>query len=263
MGCSKTLFRCEDHIGFITMNSPQNLNPIDVEMAEELFCHLNRCEEDPEVYVVVISGNGRAFSAGGDINYLYERLKKNLPRSDALAKGVGKVALTIKTMSKLVITSVAGSAAGAGANLAFSGDFCIAADDAKFIQAFVGIALVPDTGGAYLLSRIIGSQRALELCVTGRPLPAEEARRLGLVYRTCPREQLEEETLKLARRLARGPRLSYAQIKRQVYAANFADYQNYLTQVEEKTLAICGTSEDFKEGVRAFVEKRRPQFKGE
>lgn len=259
---NKTRFHCEDHIGIITMDSPQNLNAIDVGMAEELLEHLDCCEKDPEVHVVVIRGAGKAFSAGGDIAYLYDRVQKNLPRSSELSERVGRLALTIKTMKKLVITSVSGSAAGAGANLALSGDFCLAAENARFIQAFVGIALVPDTGGAYLLSRMIGSQKALELCITGRPLPAAEAHELGLVYRLCAPESLEGETMKLALRLARGPLLAYEKIKHQIFSAAFQDYQHYLLEVEEPTLASCAASEDFKEGVRAFVEKRPPAFQG-
>lgn len=259
---NKTTFQCQDGIGIITMDSPGNLNAIDVAMAQQLLERLDQCERDEAVKVIVLRGGEKAFSAGGDIRYLYQNIQQGVAESDELVKLVGSLALTIKRLSKLVICAVSGSAAGAGANLALSGDFVLCTEQARFIQAFVGIALVPDTGGPYLLSRSIGAQRALEMCITGRPVPAEEALRLGLVYQVCPKQELEAQTMALARRLAAGPLLSYANIKRQVYAAAFRDYQHYLEQVEETTMKACAGSRDYQEGVTAFVEKRPPVFHG-
>lgn len=131
----------------------------------------------------------------------------------------------------------------------------VCSENARFIQAFVGIALVPDTGGPYLLSRSIGAQRALEMCITGRPVPAEEALRLGLVHEICPREELEERTMALARKLAAGPLFAYTNIKKQVYGAAFHDYDRYLHQVEETTMNSCADTHDYREGVRGFCGK--------
>lgn len=260
---NKTRLQVEDGVGIVTMCSAGNLNAVDVEMARELLDLLDRCERDEEVKVVVVRGEGKAFSAGGDIGFLYGRLERQEPRSDELVVLVGQLALAVKRMDKLVITAVAGAAAGAGANLALSGDFVLCAENARFIQAFVGIALVPDTGGPYLLSRSIGAQRALEMCITGRPVGAQEARELGLVHQIFPAGELEAGTMELARRLAAGPLKAYANIKKQVYGAAFRDYEWYLTQVEETTMMACAGTRDHEEGVRAFVEKRRPRFRGE
>ena len=252
----------DEGVAVLTMDCPENLNAIDVEMAKELITALKRCEEDDGVKTVLLKGAGRSFSAGGDIRYLYRNIQEGVEESSELVVLVGELALSIKRMSKLVETSVRGPAAGAGANLALAGDFVVAAEDAKLIQAFVGIALVPDTGGPYLLSRSIGAQRALEMCITGRPVPAREAYDLGLIYRLCPAEEVESEALALAKKLSAGPLLAYGNIKKQVFGAAFRDYEHYLHQVEETTMNACAGTYDYEEGVRAFVEKRRAQFCG-
>jgi enoyl-CoA hydratase/carnithine racemase len=182
--------------------------------------------------------------------------------TDDLIEKAGLVSLNIKKMSKMVITSVNGAAAGAGANLALSGDFVVAADNAKFIQAFINLGLVPDTGGTYLLSKTIGPQRAMELCATGRPLGAEEAKAWGLVYQVCPKEELEEQTMKLAKKLTAGPLIAYGALKKQFFEANYADYGRYLAEGEVPTQSVCISSNDFKENTfNNFSIKLSSEFK--
>ncbi|MDL2218900.1 enoyl-CoA hydratase/isomerase family protein [Ruminococcaceae bacterium OttesenSCG-928-O06] len=265
MELQKTTFENQNGIGVITMTYEANLNALDVTMATEVLYHLNQCDEDPAVKVVLLAHSGKAFSAGGDITFMYKKLQSGEQLGGGkseLSILVGQLTLTIKKMKKLVISCVGGVAAGAGTNLALSADFVFASEKARFIQSFAGVGLVPDTGGSFLLSRILGSQKALELCVTARPVKADEAKTLGLVYAVYPPEELAQNVMEFAAKLAKGPLLSYENIKKQNFYANFRDYEDYLNNCELETLAICGGSEDFREGLAAFVEKREPNFQG-
>lgn len=261
MDYQKNIYTRADGIARIAMNYPKNLNAIDMDMVLELLSLLDECEHDPEVRVVVLGSAGKAFSAGGDIGYFYDKLQAGGDvNMDDLIERAGQVSLNIKKMSKMVITSVNGAAAGAGANLALSGDFVVAAENAKFIQAFVSLGLVPDTGGTFQLTRSVGAAKAMELCALGKPLSAPDALALGLVTEVCPPEELENRTMALAQRLAAGPQVAYAALKEQFFQALYGDYDRYLREGEIPTQRTCIASEDFKEGVRAFVEKRKPKF---
>lgn len=263
MEFKKLLYAAEDGIAVITMNYMKNLNAVDELMAEELKAALDQAEQDPAVKVVVLRGADRAFSAGGDIGYFYELVQSGGDvNMDSLIRKCGLVADGMKRMSKIVITSVSGAAAGAGISLAVGGDFMICADNAKFILAFVKLGLVPDTGATYLLSKSIGTARTMELASTGRPVGAEEAKALGLAYKVVPKEELEETTMAFARELAAGPIVAYKNIKKQMFDTNYADFKKYLDETEVPAQREAAASEDFKEGCRAFMEKRKPVFCG-
>lgn len=261
MELKKINFSCKDNIGLIAMCYEKNLNAIDVEMVEELLYTLDQCEKDENIKAVVISGTKRAFSAGGDVRYFYNGVKNGDLDIDPLIQKAGLVALKIKKLSKPVISSVSGAAAGAGFNLAIACDFCIAADNAKFIQAFVNIGLIPDTGGAYLLTRAIGVQRAIDMMMTGRVVSAEEAYSLGLVKEICKPEELEEKTMEFARKLANGPLVAYANVKKLVFSSEYMDFERFLED-EVASQRECAATNDFKEGVCAFFEKRKANFTG-
>lgn len=264
MELEKLQYVVEDGVGVVTMNYMKNLNAIDDQMADELKYIVDTCENDPDVKVVVLKGMPKAFSAGGDIGYFYNLIQQGGDvNMDSLISKVGDVTDGLKRMSKLVISQVSGAAAGAGVGLAFSADFVVCADNAKFIMAFVNLGLVPDTGSTYLLAKSLGAQRAMELAVTGRPLKAAQAKEAGLVYDVVPAEELDEAVMKLAKKFAAGPLLSYKNIKKQVYEASFPDYDRYLNECEVPTQHECAQSKDFIEGVKAFMEKRKAEFKGE
>ena len=263
MELQKLIYTVEDGVAVVTMNYMKNLNAIDEQMADELMYVVDAAENDPNVKVFVLKGSNKAFSAGGDIGYFYQLIQAGGDvNMDGLISKVGNVADGLKKMSKMVITSVSGSAAGAGVSLALGGDFMICADNAKFILAFVNIGLVPDTGATYLLSKSIGVSRTMELAATGRPLGAEEAKALGLAYKVTTPEDLDDVTMKFARKLAAGPLISYKNIKKQIYDVNDSDYKKWLDETEVPTQRECAASMDFQEGCKAFMEKRQAVFEG-
>ena len=257
------IYTVEDGIAVVTMNYMKNLNAIDEQMADELMYVVDKAEHDPDVRVLVIKGSEKAFSAGGDIGYFYKLIQAGGEvNMDGLISKVGNVADGLKKMSKIVITSVSGAAAGAGVSLAIGGDFMICADNAKFILAFVNLGLVPDTGATYLLTRLIGPNRTMELAATGRPVGAEEAKALGLAYKVTTVEELDSVTMAFARKIAAGPLLSYKNIKKQIYDAMYVDYKKWLDETEVPTQRECSASMDFQEGCKAFMEKRKAVFQG-
>lgn len=263
MELQKLIYTVEDGIAVVTMNYMKNLNAIDEQMADELMYVVDKAEHDPDVRVLVIKGAEKAFSAGGDIGYFYKLIQAGGEvNMDGLISKVGSVADGLKKMSKIVITSVSGAAAGAGVSLAIGGDFMICADNAKFILAFVNLGLVPDTGATYLLTRLIGPNRTMELAATGRPVGAEEAKTLGLAYKVTTVEELDSVTMAFAKKIAAGPLLSYKNIKKQIYDAMYVDYKKWLDETEVPTQRECSASMDFQEGCKAFMEKRKAIFQG-
>lgn len=252
------IYKVSDRIATITMNRPKSLNSMSLDMVEGFIRSLQEAETDSQVRVVVVTGSGRAFSAGGDLKTL-DNLHTTEERRQFIVK-VGTIVKLIHDMSKPVIAMVNGVAAGAGFNLALACDMAYAADNAKFIQSFVNVGLSPDCGGFYYLAKAVGMAKAKELMLTARPVGAQEAEHLNLVNGVFAQEELETATMKLAARLAEAAPLAVAMTKKAVndYSASL---EETLTFESLASSSLLGTV-DFKEGVTAFAEKRAPRFLG-
>ncbi|MPM00139.1 Trans-2-decenoyl-[acyl-carrier-protein] isomerase [bioreactor metagenome] len=259
MEFQKIIYTEEAPVATISLNSPKNLNAFDAHMIGEVLAALELCKNNPSVKVVVLNSTGKSFSAGGDIGYMYKAIQGGGGDFSESIEKIAGISLAIKRLSQPVIASVSGAVAGAAFNIALACDFCVAAEDTKFMQAFVNIGLIPDAGGLYLLTRAVGVNKAAELAMTGAPVSAAEAKALGFVCQVVDAEALAQETGKLAKRLAAGPGASFANIKNLIMESSFQDFEAYIAQ-EVKAQTACGATEDFKEGIRAFVEKRRPNY---
>lgn len=260
MDFKKINFQVEENIATIQMNYLKNLNAIDEEMVNELEASFQACEKE-EVKVIIIKGTERCFSAGGDIGYFYDRIKNNTLGEFTIVERVFKLSNYMRKFPKPIIASCSGAVAGAGCNLALSCDFVFCSDTVKFLQAFVNIALIPDTGGIYLLAKDIGWHRAMDLVMTGAPITAQEGHAMGMFKQVCSVEELDGVTLKFAKKLVAGPACAYRNMKKLMYEAVFKEYEDF-GKAEVMAQVECSKTEDFKEGIAAFVEKRKANFKG-
>lgn len=246
----------------IKLNRPDKLNALAGHMRRDLAEALEHAGAERSGRVVVITGAGRGFCAGGDLQRTAELIEQsNSEEFGRLLGAARRVVLAIRQMTKPVIASINGNAAGAGCNLALACDLRIAGASAMFTQSFVRIGFQPDWGGTFFLPRMVPTNKACEMFFLGDPVNAQEAHRLGLVNWVVPDDQLEAETRRLAERLRDAPPISIAQAKQAVYASQHADLETMLRQEVEGQIR-CFESRDGKEGVRAFLEKRDPKFTG-
>jgi len=253
------LSETRDEITTITLNRPDKLNAFSGTMREDLVAALRSAAGR----VIIITGAGRAFCAGGDIEFM-SSLQKNrdVEAFRKLLDAGREVVMQIATMPRPVIASVNGVAAGAGCNLALACDYRIASDSAKFAQSFVRIGLHPDWGGTWFLPRAVGRSAAFEMMATGRIVDAEEALHIGLADRVAPAASLGDETQKLARAIASGPPLAIAAIKRSLSVSERNDLKTQI-DLETKNQLEAFKSNDFAAGMASFFEKRPPTFKGD
>jgi 2-(1,2-epoxy-1,2-dihydrophenyl)acetyl-CoA isomerase len=247
-----------DAIARITLNLPDKLNALDLVMREELKDALAVIKKENEVKVVVITGAGKAFCAGGDIKTMGGVTP---PGGRDRLKNVQQLTRQLVELEKPIIAGVNGAATGAGFHIALACDIIIASEKAKFAESFVRIGLIPDMGGLYFLPLRVGVHKAKELMFTGRLFDAAEASSMGLLNKLVPHEALDDEVMHFARELAQGPGRSYAMIKSALNTWP-ASLQTML-EIEANMQAVSFATRDFQEGYRAFLEKRKPEFTGE
>jgi 2-(1,2-epoxy-1,2-dihydrophenyl)acetyl-CoA isomerase len=246
----------------ITLNRPDKLNAFIGHMRRDLAEALEHAGSDRTVRVVVITGAGRAFCAGGDVSFMAELMERHDSEEFARILGAGKRVITaIRNMTKPVVAAVNGPASGAGCNLAFACDFRVASTNASFTQSFLRVGLHPDWGGTYFLPRLVTPNVACEMFLLGRTIDAAEAMRLNIVNQVVSPEELEAATQQLAEELKAAPPIAVAAAKQAIYMSEKADLEEMLRYETEAQLR-CFASEDGHEGVRAFLEKREPRFTG-
>ncbi len=256
------LFECADGVAELTLNRPERLNAFTEAMHRELAAHLDRIEADPAVRAVLLTGAGRGFCAGQDLG---DRVMGEGDRppdlGDTLERLYNPLVRRIRALDRPVVCAVNGVAAGAGANIALACDIVLAARSAVFIQAFCRIGLVPDSGGTWFLPRLVGEARARALALLGEKVSAEQAEAWGLIWKAVDDGRLMEEARGLARELASGPTRGLGSIKRAL-AASWANDLDAQLDLERDLQREAGRTADYREGVRAFLEKRPPRFEG-
>jgi 2-(1,2-epoxy-1,2-dihydrophenyl)acetyl-CoA isomerase len=246
-------------IAVITLNTPDNMNALDAAMSEELDDVLLQCQEDDAVKVVIVTGRGKAFCAGGNVRAMAEAPdpEKFL---DELSGWIHKPVHRIYTMEKVVIAAVNGHAVGAGAGLAMACDLRYASKTATFNMGFMKVGLAPGVG-TYFLPRLVGAAKARELVFLSETIDAETAEELGLVNRAVEPEKLMDTVADVAERIAEGPGLAIGRAKTLLRLSEKSLFEEHLA-AERHMISISGATEDFREGVTAFMEKREPKFRG-
>ena len=252
-------FKLEQSIARLTLNRPDRLNSFTVEMHEEVADALGKLEG---ARVLVLTGAGRGFCAGQDLGDRAVAPGQEVDLGESVEKRYNPLIRTLTSLKMPVIARVNGVAAGAGANIALACDIVIAAKSAKFIQSFANIGLIPDSGGTWVLPRLVGQARALGLALTAEPLPAEKAAEWGLIWKAVDDESLDAEVDALAARFAQAPTRGLAAIKKMIRESWSHNLDDELDLQRDK-MRVLGASADYREGVAAFMEKRTPTFTGE
>jgi len=263
MSFETILLEKKEGIGVLTLNRPERMNAFNEKMEAEFVQAIQEVSQDDEIRVLVVTGAGKAFCAGADVGRMSgeEKKPKGAEEFRRGFRNIQGIILGLQRLEKPTIAMVNGSAVGGGFDLACACDLRTGSEHARFMVAFTRIGLFPGWGGTWLYARIIGIPKAAEMLFTGDFLEAKEAERLGLLNRLVPAAELEKETMSLARRIANGPPIAIRLAKMQLYKGLEMDLETAM-QVAAACETITLTSEDHKEGVAAFREKRPPQYKG-
>ena len=254
-------YRVENGVGTILLNRPEKKNAFTLEMLHRWAEIYREARTDDDVGAIILTGAGDAFCSGGDLGGLAPSDPTPYERKAFLTDHVHRVIYALEELDKPVIAAVNGAAVGAGMDMSLMCDMRFAARSARFSEGYVRVGLVPGDGGAYFLPRLVGTAKALELLLTGDFMDAVEAHRVGIVNRVYEDEELAEETRRFAERLAAGPPLVTRMIKRTVYQSVRSDLRTSLDLVSSH-MAIAQSTEDSKEALSAFLEKREPEFRG-
>lgn len=250
----------EANTAFIALNRPEVFNSFNREMALKLQAVLDDCATNPEVRAIVITGNGKAFCAGQDLKEVTSP-ELNPGFKAILEEHYNPIITRIRQIEKPVIAGVNGVAAGAGANIALACDIVLAHENASFIQAFSKIGLIPDSAGTFFLPRLIGFQKATALAMLGDKVSAQEAERLGMIYKVLDADQFDSELKAIANKLAKMPTKALGLIKKTFNQSLTNNLEEQLA-LESKLQIEAAATQDYAEGVNAFIEKRKPNFKG-
>jgi 2-(1,2-epoxy-1,2-dihydrophenyl)acetyl-CoA isomerase len=253
-------FEILNGVGKITLNRPEKYHSFVRKMALQLQDALDKCNEDKTVRAILITATGKAFCAGQDLG---EATDPNGPDlTQIVQEHYNPIIRKIRNIEKPLVAAVNGVAAGAGASIALACDIVVACESASFIQAFSKIGLIPDSGGTFFLPRLVGIQKAAALMMTAEPVSAKDAEAMGMIYKVFSDESFKEESWKLASKLAKMPTKGLGLTKRLLNASYSSNLEQQL-DMEDKCQTIAGNTADFKEGIEAFFEKRKPNFKGE
>ncbi len=253
-------FEIKEGVGKITLNRPDKYHAFVREMALQLQDVLDKCNDDKAVRAILITATGKAFCSGQDLG---EATDPNGPElTQIVQEHYNPIIRKIRNIEKPIVAAVNGVAAGAGASIALCCDIVLACESATFIQAFSKIGLIPDSGGTFFLPRLIGMQKAAALMMTAEPVSAKDAEKMGMIYKVFSDDSFEEESWKLVSKLAVMPTKGLGLTKRLLNASYSNNFEEQL-DMEDKCQTIAGNTSDFKEGIEAFFEKRKPNFKGE
>jgi enoyl-CoA hydratase/carnithine racemase len=255
------LYEIDGNVAVITLNRPKAKNAFSTKMILLWREYLERAKADDTVRVIVVTGKGDTFCSGGDIREMAEGKLRSWDMKRYLWEGVHRIVLTLEDLDKPVIAAINGAAMGAGLDMAIMCDLRICSDHARLAESYITMGLVPGDGGAYFLPRLAGTAKALEMLLTGDVITAEEALQLGIVNRVVPHDSLMEETMKLAKKIAGRPPLAIRMMKRAVYQAQTSTLRAHLDYISSQ-LSLLSETEDHIEAATAFLEKRKPVFKG-